>query len=289
MYHQAAIIPATELPAPVTMNKWAGRGDGLFVTLRLGAGEKGLFLFDTGCRAVVIDKSTQPELGKRLDNARMGNWLAESSGGVYRAPKLYLGRVQLVLSSNIITADLAKLKPSTGRLVMGVLGVDCLRNYCIQLDFSAGKIRFLDDNNLDKRALGNAFPLIARNDGRFNIRDNLVGREGPSSLIDTGCGFDGWLAPELYREWTNQDSLATVGAVHSPNGLLGGVIYTDIKPKIIPGADPSDDQHNGIGLRFLARNLVTLDFPKRVMYLKQTSVDPLVDKNREPRSISWAN
>lgn len=32
---------------------------------------------------------------------------------------------------------------------------------------------------------------------------------------------------------------------------------------------------NILGLRFLARNLVTLDFPKRLTYLKQTSVGPL--------------
>ncbi|MEI9864775.1 MAG: hypothetical protein WDN00_09515 [Limisphaerales bacterium] len=31
-------------------------------------------------------------------------------------------------------------------------------------------------------------------------------------------------------------------------------------------------------MRLLARNLVTLNFPKRTMYLRQTSVGPLVDE-----------
>jgi hypothetical protein len=35
---------------------------------------------------------------------------------------------------------------------------------------------------------------------------------------------------------------------------------------------------NAIGLRFLARHLVTFDFPNRTMYLKQTSTGPFLDE-----------
>jgi hypothetical protein len=38
---------------------------------------------------------------------------------------------------------------------------------------------------------------------------------------------------------------------------------------------------NVIGLRFLARHLVTLNFPKRTMYLKRTSPGPLVDEDAQ--------
>jgi hypothetical protein len=38
---------------------------------------------------------------------------------------------------------------------------------------------------------------------------------------------------------------------------------------------------NGIGLRALAENLVTLDFPKRTMYLKRTSDWPLGNREME--------
>jgi hypothetical protein len=33
-----------------------------------------------------------------------------------------------------------------------------------------------------------------------------------------------------------------------------------------------------LGLRFSAKNLVTFDFPKQVVYLKQTNDDPLADE-----------
>jgi hypothetical protein len=50
--------------------------------------------------------------------------------------------------------------------------------------------------------------------------------------------------------------------------MLGGDTYPDIYLN-------GDGKYNGIGLRFLARHLVTFDFPKRTMYLKRTSIGPL--------------
>jgi hypothetical protein len=51
--------------------------------------------------------------------------------------------------------------------------------------------------------------------------------------------------------------------------MLAGERY----PQIHLGEN--DVESDGIGLSFLARHLVTLDFPKRTMYLKRTSVWPL--------------
>jgi hypothetical protein len=38
---------------------------------------------------------------------------------------------------------------------------------------------------------------------------------------------------------------------------------------------------NFIGLRFLARHLVTFNFPKRMLYLKRVSIDPLAEQARK--------
>ena len=41
-------------------------------------------------------------------------------------------------------------------------------------------------------------------------------------------------------------------------------------------------QINSLGLRFLARHLVTFDFPNETMYLKRTSIGPLMEVKDEP-------
>ena len=55
-------------------------------------------------------------------------------------------------------------------------------------------------------------------------------------------------------------------------GEFGGERYPDLH---ITG----NNDDNTIGLRFLARHLVTFDFPKQTMYLKRVSVGPLAQKN----------
>jgi hypothetical protein len=49
-----------QLPADVTMNKEAGRGGHLIVTLRLENGEEIPFQVDTGAPITVFDKSLEP-------------------------------------------------------------------------------------------------------------------------------------------------------------------------------------------------------------------------------------
>jgi hypothetical protein len=177
----------------------------------------------------------------------------------------------------IVTSDFKPLSTRAERPIMGILGLDCLRHYCIQLDFKAGKMRFLDDDHSDKQKWGKAFPILALNfmDARPAVDENLLGRQGPRSLIDSGYIADGWLMPKFYRQWTNQAVLPPKGETRSPDGGFGGETYPDISLQV------EDVESDGIGLPFLARHLVTLDFPKRTLYLKRASIGPLIDDRVE--------
>lgn len=71
------------------------------------------------------------------------------------------------------------------------------------------------------------------------------------------------------------------GEARSPNGLFGGEKYPLVSLRRI------DVESDGIGLRFLARHLVTLDFPKQTLYLKRQSVGPLTDPRlKTPRVVA---
>lgn len=271
------------LPATVTLNQDAGRGGLVSVSIRLPDGEKLAVDLDTGSPITAFDKSLEPKLGKRLFTVPMINFGVSQEAGVYAAPALYLGKVPLQMEgTNVATFDRQKMADPDGPSFLGVIGMDVLQHYCIQLDFAAGKLRFLDDEHADKKAWGTPFPLTDIGDGCFTIDDNLAGVKGARSVIDTGCDASGWLRPELYRQWTNQNSSADE-KVYSPDGTLGGEIYHDLDLSPLDAkAIASDDGHikfNGIGLSALAENLVTLDFPKRTMYLKHTSDWRLVSRD----------
>jgi hypothetical protein len=281
------------LPATVNMNKDAGRGSWLTVVVRLADGEKLPLAVDTGSPITAFDKALEPSLGKRLDTGTFWNFGVEQEGGVYALPKLYLGNVPLEKAhTNVVTLDPKKLADHGWFPVMGIIGMDVLHNYCIQLDFAAGKMRFLDDEHADKKNWGEPFPLTDIGDGCFSINENLAGVKGLGSVIDTGCDSSGWLRPALFQQWTNQDSSAE-GKIHSPDGKLRAEIYHDLDFRELDAKSlATDDSHikfNGIGLRVLAQNLVTFDFPNRTMYLKRTSKWPLADKETLATATVTAN
>jgi hypothetical protein len=237
---------------------------------------------DTGTSITLFDKSLAPQLGKKIGDVSMGNpehWGQHIKSDLYLTPNLYLGNVLLKTSgSNTTTVDLRKLSFETGYPIKGVLGMNTLEHYCIQLDFDDGKIRFLDDEKADKKNYwGKAFPIIANNaDARPFVAQNLLGAQGPHSLIDSGYLSDGWLRPKSFQQWTNLASPLTNSEAHSPYGVFDGEKYHDVSLDV-----QYVDDADGIGLNFLARHLVTLDFPKHTLYLKRTSDYRLVSKDKE--------
>ncbi len=253
------------LPPDTSFNPSAGRGDLIWIKLTSDTAEEYVFGVDTGGTVTVLDKSWEPKLEPRPAKRFIGaRWPIL---GVFAAPPLYLGGVRLVTGETMVTENLAAHFP--GRSVAGILGMDCLGHYCLQFDFSQNKIRFLDTSRLGEQDLGRLFPIEPLR-GCFFVNDNIAGSKGAGSLIDTGCNFDGVLTPKVFRQWTNQlESVLTApaGEAHYPDGIFGGAVYTNL---YLAG----DGEQNLIGLHFLARNLVTLNFPGRTLYLQQRSAGP---------------
>jgi hypothetical protein len=240
-----------QLPADVIINKEAGRGGLLFVSLRLKGGKDMPFLVDTGATGTVLDKSLEPKLGKRLGTGPITGWEAKRTANIFAAPRLYMGNTPLMTGGKVWTGD--------RQGAAGILGMDCLKHYCIQLDFAAGKMRFLNPDQVNAAKLGKAFPLTLRGNLPYLHHVGLLGA-GTNLLIDIGCRTDGL-----------EDKTAIKGLAQIlPDCVWDGETYTNLSVAAVEHA-------NVIGLSFLARHLVTFDFPRRTMYLKQTSVGPLPD------------
>lgn len=259
-----------QLPRDVEINKDAGRGNFLFVTLHLKDSSGLPFVVDTGSSITIFAKSLEPKLGKRLGTDEC-HFPDNKHSNRYAAPKLYLEGTPLMTDSTINTLDLKRLSKElpkdVRRPIMGIIGIGCLSNYCIQLDFNAGKMRFLDSNHLDIKNLGKAFPMtIASPDNRPFIRHpGLAGGTSTNCLIDTGCCYDGWVEK------------GTIEGHHLTESKWDGQTYTNLNLAV-------GDQANVLGLSFLARHLVTLNFPRQTMYLRQTSIGPLSSHENTTRN-----
>ena len=241
-----------------------------------------LFCVDTGCDLTILDKSLEPKLGKRLSSTL--NWYGYygvSRVNVFPAPALYLGTTRLVTADRIYTDDL-RTKSQPGRPIMGILGMDCLRHYCLQLDFDAHTIHFPDPERLEPGGLGKAFPLTL-DPPMFHA--SYFGTPDARIFLDTGDYMDGALRaglfdlelkkqkPRLTNQW---ETPADRKSALFPEGEFAGQTYTNLllhnEPPVLSLLEPRI-----IGLRFLARHLVTFNLPKQMMYLQPRSVGPLPD------------
>ncbi len=286
------------------MNEDAGYGSPAVITVRLDDGQELPFLVDTGSPMTVLCKSLEPKLGQCLGTATLDNFGALYQGSVYAAPELHLGDTRLATDVNTITSDiLQKVSADAGRPVLGILGMDCLQHYCIQFDFKAGKMRFLDPGRIEPKRLGKAFPLTFSSRGNDYVEwirpyvhcSHLVGEEEIDLLIDTGHGDDGALEPGILRREVQARRLRAEHEANDANEPKAAYLTEctwngERYKKLVLGngrsTKESDDGENSLGLRFLARHLVTFDFPHKTMYLKKTHSGPLVNKEWNAETLA---
>lgn len=258
--------PAVELPGDITLEKSAGRGLMLQTRIRLEDGTEIPCALDTGSPTSKLPAAVEPKLGKRLGSGSflMSNGHDRELSHLYAAPRIYLGNAFLETGSVIETWNNSE----------AIIGMDCLCHYCIQLDFAAEKIHFLDPDRLDVAALGKAFHFISSPYAMIQ-HSGLFQMDNGNLLVDTGCFADGYLDPVLFRTAVRGEDASMKGMLtfnppdfaELPNCVWDGNTYTDLRF----GKGPQ----NLIGMRFLARHLVTLNFPKGVMYLKHVTSAPL--------------
>ena len=233
------------------------------VRLHLEHGVEFNCFVDTGSPGIVLPKFLEPQLGKLLFKHGLTTLDGDfQTARIYAAPKIYLGETPLVTGDRVLVWDHLE----------GILGMDCLRHYCVQLDFQKEKIRFLESGNTNAAELGKAYPLT--NLQYAHIRQNgFFQTKASALLIDTGDPFDGMMSTKLVRRAV-QDGKAAAVPIIDPRNFKGknpelvrfptcvwdARAYTNL---LIQAGDQEI-----LGLKFLARHQVTFDFPKRVMYLK---------------------
>jgi len=261
-----APLPATLSPLPpeVTINKGARPAGYVLVRVRLGGGPEFECVIDTGSPSSLLPKSAEPLLGKCLASGTFSTLdSTKEPTRIYAAPKLYLGDALLPTDKYIGTWDNSR----------GVIGMDCLHHYCIQLDFEAGKLRFLDPEKTVAPDLGKAYPLICDHYA-FVQHTGLFETGAARTMLDTGCWCDGCVNSRTFHREFKRRGARPVPVVQDGTPIAYAHPFATFPEIVWDGGTYKDllvsEGKDLIGLGFLARHKVTLNFPKRVMYLKRT-------------------
>jgi len=284
--------PSPGLPPETPLVAISGPYRWPVVAARLGGadGAEIRLILDTGSPCTLLDSSLRGRLGRSRDAEKVVSFRGSQQGELHPRPTISIQGVSLLGGSNVVTVELSRLIPPLRPHVDGILGMDCLRHYCVQLDFHAKQLRFLDPGRLDTNQLGRAFPLEFETEHSHGgiplLRyPGLLGGNGTNTVIDTGDGGDGTARGDAIRHHAPgsysgnflrrcKHFLAVEGlvdrGVQLPGCVWAGNTYTNIVMD-----HGSGRWSDWIGVRFLARHVVTLDFPDRTMYLRQFSVGPI--------------
>lgn len=190
------------------------------VELHLQDGARLLFALDTACPNTYLNQTSEPRLGKCVESTELHSlFYASQPARIYQTPAMYLGKTRLIMPRTVCAVD-ALASFTKYKQIVGVLGTDCLSNYCLQLDFPAKKVRLLRREEIQKTDLGKVFPMQARNRGWvIPIPSPIWGKA--SFLVDTGlCGdCDALLAPKIFRRSIERPKPLLLGQYTNTMGL----------------------------------------------------------------------
>lgn len=234
------------------------------------------FLVSTGLVTTVIDHSLRKklELTKLEQAGPAGRGQArERFGGLHAS----LGNIPLDFPDGVESGSFDAMRERLDLECVGEIGMDVLRKYVVQIDFDEGKLRFLA-----------AVPSGAGE----SLRITPMGAEGGAPMISvTFPGTPGIPAEkfivhtsraansleftnELFSRLQERERLKVLNQEKGVTRSAGVAFQAGRLHSVQIGKARHDDlvvntgEHNAVGLAYLARYVVTLDFPRNKLYWK---------------------
>lgn len=234
-----------------------------------GHGEPLDFLFDTGAGTTVLNIDTAEKLGLKpgntevvrgVDSRSTAKWVNEFDAQVCGMP----------LERSLLAIDLSAASRACKHKIDGLLGADFLKNRVVQIDYAAGKIRWLDHADVPAGATVTT-PIKRRNDG-LCVAVSIAGKSGQWLRLDTGCDDTiHWVAGRPERlSGLHLGAPEGAGRRVKTDVQFGGRFFGDVDIAVQEKAIfPDEDGLLGNGI--LSKFTVTIDNVKHVLLLKQNT------------------
>jgi tetratricopeptide (TPR) repeat protein len=251
-------------------------GDWLLVPVKI-QGHTYPFALDTGCSATVIDISLIE--GSPVDKLELpgadGNIAKKLD--LYKASPMQIGKIAWQSEALVAGEDLSQMRDVSGHKLYGLLGMDFLRNYAVQIDFDRGKVLLLQS---PAPPSGHSSPIIFLDYNSPWVVGDMFGWGPELFNIDTGysMGF-GCLKKELFRALARKGVIRSLSeskacGIFGINKAFGGIVEKfSLDEKLQPcpmGLDESPFVYSLLGLQFWRRYNLTLDFPRQTIYLQRS-------------------
>jgi hypothetical protein len=254
-------------------------------------GKDYLFLLDTGSAFTLFDNTLLNS--KPIDDITFLESSPNDPRWVYNVPLATIGHSSLgdTLSlapeasgawrihslcedkPAVAGADFSRMREVSGKEIYGVIGMDFLCHWAMQISFDRSELLLL--RKPTKADHDEMFELYYDDDGCPLVRCQASDRFDFDFVLDTGCQGDGCLASQIADYLLPLGGIEKLGKAgyvgidgdHTSQWLrlnsLGLGHHRIPRPIFLRGAA------NCIGLGFLSRFEVTFDFPNKLLYVRE--------------------
>ncbi len=253
-------------------------------------GQEYPFLLDTGATGTIFDNSFKDKLGNRFlwpKNATLARG-KKAKIEYYRHPDANLGPLKFndLNLIGVLDCDLW-FGSKTPIKYRGIIGMDFLKKYIVQIDFDNGKVTFLKGKQefdlfsmfkpkeITHPEWGIAIQMKNPwySNKRFFVTGNLPDNTKTEFIIDNGWCSTNALKSKIFKKVKSEYQVSADDENIIPDNAV------EQKCKIVNSFSLGNFQYENIlfqknnesviGYDFLSRHIVTFDFPNKIMYLKK--------------------
>jgi predicted aspartyl protease len=238
------------------------------------------FMLDTGSTGTIFDERLRGKLGKTIGYGTLMN--TGQRIPIYDAIDAYIGGKNIRTATQLVCFDLSTVSKALNTDILGVVGMSFLKRHRIYLDKANGTVQFEETSTQVHRSWGKGWKMHFRHGWPCVYIDEMK----EEFLLDTGDGGSGQLPEELFRKAMQHEGLSPRKcSSSSASGYAERRIIRVFTIRLLGmeyhGLNFAETNKGVLGLEFLARHKVLLDFKGRRMYLKKSK------RYHWPDRISW--
>jgi predicted aspartyl protease len=248
------------------------KGPGLpIIRLTPENGRPDYFLLDTGFSRCAVDARRFPGL-RFQQREKLATTGGTSDVALHDPPDYSVGPIRIADLSSVVVMDLAGISRAAGRPLAGIIGLDALTPFVLQLDPDDGRVRLMKSDAADHPEWGRRLPMTAAKPGVVTVRASIAG-QAADFMVDTGAVPTAYVPAWWMDQLARRSKTLALGSM-TANGIAANrcVRAGDFAVAEAKYPDPvvfeSQSTRPILGLGFLARHVTTLDFPNGSLYLK---------------------
>lgn len=233
------------------------------------------FLFDTGATYTILDSSFKPFLGQPLQMGKVETATGQSEVEYYNPLDVIVGGINLKAKSPFLVTDLDFFTKVIGSDFHGLIGMASIYKHIWDINFDDETIKVHSERDTSLRANGFvSIDMFATGQGIPSVPVNLGTKES-HFIVDTGDSGSGRLTTEMIDFLINNNLVESV-AWDSSVSLSGitkirrvRVREMKVGTSTYKGLLMREGHQNALGIKFLNRHHVIMDFLNSKLYLKK--------------------